>query len=75
MPQTPTGSRAQIRLAESYRTLEAIERDRRSERNPRLGKAIEQRIIHRELLELELQELDEQMDRLRDATSRLTEQP
>ena len=71
MPQTPDGSRAQNRLAEGYRTLEAIDRDRRVERDPMLGKALERRIVNRELLELELQDLDEQMDRIRDATSQI----
>lgn len=71
MPQTPDGSRVRNRLAEAYRTLEGIERDRRAERDPALGKAMEQRIVQRELLELELQDLDEQMDRIRDATAQL----
>ena len=71
MPQTPDGSRARNRLAEACRTLEAIARDRRAEGDPTLGKAMEQRIIQRELLELELQDLDEQMDRIRAATAQI----
>lgn len=69
MLQTPDGSRARIRLAEAYRALEEIDRDRRAERDPSLGKAMEQRIIQRELLELELQDLDDQMDRIREVSS------
>lgn len=53
------------RLAEEYLTLLSLERDRKVEQNPHLGQVIEQGIIQRELLELELQDLDDQLERIR----------
>ena len=60
----PAKSEICQRLAEGCRTLEALEHDRRCERNPNLGKAAERRIVQRELLELELQNIDEQMEEI-----------
>lgn len=65
----PEDARVRNRLVEGCKTLEALDRERRAQRNPLIGKAVEQRIIHRELLELELQDLDDQMDRIREATA------
>ena len=56
---------ARERLAEEYLTLLSLERDRKVEQNPHLGQVIEQGIIQRELLELELQDLDDQLERIR----------
>ena len=71
MPTPNVDSRVQQRLAQGFETLEAIQRERTEMHDLLIGKALEQRIVHRELLELELQDLDEQMDRIRAATAGL----
>jgi hypothetical protein len=52
------------RLAKAAAYLERLDVERFAHGNPNLGKTIEERIIWRELLDLELQEFDEQMERL-----------
>ena len=54
----------QERLAEAFACLEKLERQRADERYPFFGKFLEERIIWRELLELELQGVDEQSERI-----------
>ena len=61
VPLGPAGS-TQHRLAEAFACLEKIER--KSAYGQVFGKFLEQRIIWRELLELELQEIDEQIERI-----------
>ena len=52
------------RLAKAGAYLEGLEEERAGRADPTLGKAIEKRIIWRELLDLELQEFDEEIERL-----------
>jgi len=52
------------RLAESRDRLERLDRERSRTGNRLLGKAVEQRIIWLELLDLELQDIDEQIERV-----------
>ena len=54
----------QERLAKAVAYLERLDVERFSHGNPNLGKSVEERIIWRELLDLELQEFDEQIERL-----------
>jgi hypothetical protein len=54
----------EARLAKAFQVMEKLLRDRITTRNPNLGKAVEQRIVQRELLDLELQEIDEQIERI-----------
>jgi hypothetical protein len=52
------------RLAQAFIRLQNIEFTRNQRQNPVFAKSDEERIIWRELLDLELQELDEQIERL-----------
>jgi len=52
------------RLTEAFARLEKLERQRAELQDPLLGKREEKRIIRRELRELELHEVDEQLDRI-----------
>lgn len=52
------------RLAEAVSWLEYLDRKRVLEGDPHYGKTIEERIIWRELLDLELQQVDEEIERL-----------
>ena len=52
------------RLLKGANQLENIELVRNHRNNPYFGKSLEERIIWRELIELELQDVDEQMERL-----------
>lgn len=54
----------QKRLAEAFTCLEKLERQRAHGHDPVFGKFVEERIIWRELLELELQDVDEQIERI-----------
>ena len=51
------------RLAKATAYLERLDQERLSGGDPNLCKAIEERIIWRELLDLELQEFDEEIER------------
>ena len=51
------------RLADEKAILDHLDAERESLRNPRFGKAAEDRIVWGELIELELQYLDEQLGR------------
>jgi hypothetical protein len=59
-------SRCEIRerLVQGFITLERLDLIRMFRKDPTVGKATERKIIHRELLDLELQEMDEQLDRI-----------
>jgi len=59
-PECPTRKR----LTEAFARLGALDRERANGKNPIFAKFIEQRIIWRELLELEVQEADEQIERM-----------
>jgi hypothetical protein len=52
------------RLAEAARLLEHLDQERASIGDPGLGRIIEERIVSRELLDLELQDFDEEVERL-----------
>ena len=52
------------RLAKAVACLECLDEERAACGHPNLGKSMEERIIWRELLDLELQEFDEQIERL-----------
>ena len=52
------------RLAKAVACLECLDEERAACGHPYLGKSMEERIIWRELLELELQEFDEKIERL-----------
>lgn len=51
------------RLRKAFSQLQNIQLVRNHRQNPRYGKATEERIIWRELLDLELQEIDAQIER------------
>ena len=57
----------QQRLAEGNACLERLARERDSRNEPGLGRTAEDRIVWRELIELELQDLDAEVDRIREA--------
>lgn len=57
-------SSLQKRLAGAAACLERLEQARRVRGDPTLGKAVEEGIISRELLDLELQEFDEEIGHL-----------
>jgi len=52
------------RLVRSFARLQGIQLVRNHLQDPNFGKGAEQRIVWRELIDLELQEIDEQMDRI-----------
>ena len=56
--------RTQKRLAEAFARLEKLEGQRAQGDYPIFGAFMEERIIWRELLELELQHIDELMERI-----------
>jgi hypothetical protein len=60
IPVCPTGER----LAESFSHLQTIQLVRNHRQDPDFAKCIEERIIWRELLDLELHEVDEQIARI-----------
>ena len=62
------GSPAQKRLAEAFSYLERLTLERAYRQDPAFGKFLEERIIWRELLDLELQEIDENIGRVWDQT-------
>lgn len=55
---------ARKRLSEGFARLEKIERERSQGRDSIFSRFVEQRIIWRELLWLELQDTDEQIERI-----------
>ena len=61
----------QERLAEAAARLERLHQERASAGDQILGMATEKRIIWRELLDLELQDFDEQNERLSSAAQNL----
>lgn len=62
-PQAPSCATHQ-RLVRAFSRLEEIQFVRDDRQDPRFGKPAEDRIIWRELLELELQNVDEQVERV-----------
>jgi hypothetical protein len=51
------------RLARAFSCLQSIQLARNHQQYPLFGKSLEERIVWRELIELELQEVDEQIER------------
>jgi hypothetical protein len=62
-PEEVSGTVVSRRLAHEFCCLETIACQRAAWGDPGFGKAIEDRIIWRELIDLELQEVDAQFDR------------
>jgi hypothetical protein len=60
VPRCPTRDR----LARAFSHLQDIQLIRNERQDPLLEKAVEERIVWRELLELELQDVDEQVERI-----------
>jgi hypothetical protein len=58
------GSAARHRLAEEKEYLDRLDRERAFRRDSRFGKTTEERIVWNELLDLELQDIDEQLNRI-----------
>lgn len=65
-----TGRAPRRRLAEGVAALERLEAEREDRNDPGFGRAIEDRIVWRQLIELELQDIDEQLDRIRSSADR-----
>jgi len=61
---TRASGSTQKRLAEAFAFLENLDLQRANGQDRLLGKVVEDRIIWRELLELELQEIDEQIEQI-----------
>jgi hypothetical protein len=64
------GSSTQKRLFKAFFCLERLELDRAYRQDPVFCKFLEERIIWRELLDLELQEIDEKIGRISDQAGR-----
>jgi hypothetical protein len=62
----PSGRATQRRLVEACSCLALLALERADRQDPGFGKSLEERIIWRELLELELQEIDEKIGRISD---------
>jgi hypothetical protein len=62
----PAGSSTRRRLVEAFSCLERLELQRAYRQDPVFCKFLEERIIWRELLDLELQEIDEKIGRISD---------
>ena len=65
-PDDAGSSSVRDRLAEGKAGLERIAHERDDRKDPDLGKVAEDRIVWRELIELELQQLDEEVGRIRE---------
>lgn len=71
--QTSGGGFTKDRLSEAKDSLEYVEMERVRRDDPGFGRLLEQRIISRELLELELQEAEERIAFLCNAAERALE--
>jgi len=64
-PNSPaTKNPLQLRLAEAFGLIEHIQQQRREGHDALWAKFVEERLIWRELLDLELQDVDEQLERI-----------
>ncbi len=63
----PASCPTRQRLVRAFSRLQDIQLVRNHRQDPLFGKAAEERIIWRELLEFELQDVDEQIERLSEA--------
>ena len=62
--RVPVPTPTRQRLTQAFSTLQGIQMMRDHLQEPRFGKAAEGRIVWRELVELELQDVDEQIERI-----------
>jgi hypothetical protein len=62
----PAGWSIQKRPVEAFSCLERLESERAYRQDPVFGSFLEQRIVWRELLELEFQKIDEKIGRISD---------
>jgi hypothetical protein len=60
---------ASERLANEFAWLESLDHVRSQRQDPSFAKLVEQRIVGRELIDLELQEVDEQIERICEAAA------
>ncbi len=60
----PVACPTRQRLAEAFSLLEKIQLDRACQRDSLLSRLVEERIVWRELIELELQDADQQIERI-----------
>jgi hypothetical protein len=60
VPDSPSHQR----LAQAFSCIQDIQAERDHRGNPRFGKYLEHRLVWRELIELELYELDEHIERM-----------
>lgn len=61
------------RLAQGFSCLMNLQLVRNHRQDPNFGKAVEERIVWRELLDLELQNVDEQIDGITSRSEKLPE--
>jgi hypothetical protein len=61
------------RLSEAVARLERLDAERERRADARFGKITENRIVWSELIELEMQEIDEQISRIRSSAGRATQ--
>lgn len=59
----PAESAAHLRLTRGFARLRTIQLVRNHRQDPRFGRAMEERIVWRELLELEIQAIDDHIER------------
>jgi len=57
------------RLALSFARLQMIQDMREQRQDPRFGRSVEDKLVWRELLDLELQDADEQIERIAEASA------
>ncbi|HEY4360939.1 MAG TPA: hypothetical protein VGN17_08220 [Bryobacteraceae bacterium] len=57
------------RLSLAFARLQTIQDMRAQRQDPRFGRSVEDKIVWRELLDLELQEADEQIERIAEAST------
>jgi hypothetical protein len=69
--QNPRNATVSHRLAEEKACLDYLDSERFRRGDPNFGRSLEDKTIWRELLELELEEADERIRRIRDAAQRL----
>ena len=73
-PADTTGSlTTRERLMRGFSCLKNLQMVRNHRQDPHFGRAVEERIIWRELLELELQSVDEQIDGITSRSEKLPE--
>jgi hypothetical protein len=56
-------------LSLAFARLQTIQDMRAQRQDPRFGRSVEDKIVWRELLDLELQEADEQIERIAEAST------